>query len=202
MNTGIIASRYAAALLKLVDETGGGEVVVAQVQRLQEVLGSVPEFLRAVDDSRTVPDERKISLFEAALQKPGGVTAVELAPELRKFIGLLIRNGRIGDVRIVFSSFITDYYRSRGIVRGRLVMAFQPGSGAEKEGSALKDLEDKLRVLVESGTGKRLLLIKEVDPSLIGGFLLEFEDQLLDASVSHQLDMIRRQFILKNRQLV
>ena len=32
MSEGIIASRYAKALLKLVDETGNGEVVVRQVQ--------------------------------------------------------------------------------------------------------------------------------------------------------------------------
>ena len=31
MNTGIIATRYATALLKLVEETGSGELVAAQV---------------------------------------------------------------------------------------------------------------------------------------------------------------------------
>jgi ATP synthase, F1 delta subunit len=34
MNTGIIASRYAAALLRYTQETGGGERVCAQVRRL------------------------------------------------------------------------------------------------------------------------------------------------------------------------
>ena len=53
MSEGIIASRYAKALLKLVDETGNGEVVVRQVQELQEAMGSVPDLRRAVDDKET-----------------------------------------------------------------------------------------------------------------------------------------------------
>lgn len=50
MNTGIIATRYATALLKLVDETGSGDVVAAQVQVIEKALDEVPEFRRAVDD--------------------------------------------------------------------------------------------------------------------------------------------------------
>ena len=34
MNTGIIATRYATALLKLVEETGSGELVATQVRLL------------------------------------------------------------------------------------------------------------------------------------------------------------------------
>lgn len=34
MNTGIISSRYAKALLKLVDETGNGEAVYNQVSQV------------------------------------------------------------------------------------------------------------------------------------------------------------------------
>ena len=36
MNTGILSSRYATALLRYTQETGGGERVCAQVQRLLE----------------------------------------------------------------------------------------------------------------------------------------------------------------------
>ena len=56
--------------------------------------------------------------------------------------------------------------------------------------------------MIESRTGKKLLLKTEVDESLIGGFLLEVEDQLLDASVSHQLELIKRQFVERNRRIV
>jgi len=194
MNTGIIASRYATALLKLVDETGGGEAVVSQVEILSNALDAMPDLRRAIGDSRTVPPESKVSLFEAVL---GEMPKTVMAPELRKFIALLIRNGRIGDCRLVFNSFVSMYYKSRGIVRGRLTLP----SSTESSTSSRK-LEESLKELIATRTGKKLLLKTEVDESLIGGFVLEVEDQLLDASVSHQLEIIKRQFIERNRRIV
>ena len=63
-------------------------------------------------------------------------------------------------------------------------------------------LESRLRDLIEKKTGCRLILKTEVNPSLIGGFVFEVEDTVLDASVSRQLDIIRSQFIEKNRRIV
>lgn len=206
MNTGIIATRYATALLKLVEETGSGELVAAQVQVIEKALDEVPDFRRAVDDP-AVAAVQKISLFEASLKD-------SMAQELHKFLELLIRNGRIGDVRLVLATFVTEYYRSRHIKRARLVVADPalldpeptPSDPVPVEGSLRQTqrpaLESRLRDLVEKQTGCRLILKTEVNPSLIGGFVFEVEDTVLDASVSRQLDFIRRQFIEKNRRIV
>lgn len=206
MNTGIIATRYATALLKLVEKTGSGELVAAQVQVIEKALDEVPDFRRAVDDP-AVAAVQKISLFEASLKD-------SMAQELHKFLELLIRNGRIGDVRLVLTTFVTEYYRSRHIKRARLVVADPalldpeptPSDPVPVEGPLRQAqrpaLESRLRDLVEKQTGCRLILKTEVNPSLIGGFVFEVEDTVLDASVSRQLDFIRRQFIEKNRRIV
>lgn len=206
MNTGIIATRYATALLKLVEETGSGELVAAQVQVIEKALDEVPDFRRAVDDP-AVAAVQKISLFEASLKD-------SMAQELHKFLELLIRNGRIGDVRLVLTTFVTEYYRSRHIKRARLVVADPalldpeptPSDPVPVEGPLRQAqrpaLESRLRDLVEKQTGCRLILKTEVNPSLIGGFVFEVEDTVLDASVSRPLDFIRRQFIEKNRRIV
>lgn len=206
MNTGIIATRYATALLKLVEETGSGELVAAQVQVIEKALDEVPDFRRAVDDP-AVAAVQKISLFEASLKD-------SMAQELHKFLELLIRNGRIGDVRLVLTTFVTEYYRSRHIKRVRLVVADPalldpeptPSDPVPVEGSLRQAqrpaLESRLRELIGKETGCELLLETKVDPSLIGGFVFEVEDMILDASVSRQLDVIRHQFIEKNRRIV
>lgn len=230
MNTGIIASRYATALLRLVDETGSGESVAAQVQVLENALDESLDFRRAVDDP-AVSSQRKLSLFEAALVPAGEVAdgaaqASSMAPELRKFILLLIRNGRIGYARLMFRTFISEYHRSRHIKCARLVVAdpslLSPsasvGSSAEVCGQAAgaagksesvrgqasgdSVLESRLRRLVEERTGCTLRMMTQVDPSLVGGFIFEVDGLLLDASVSRQIDVIRRQFIEKNRRIV
>ena len=59
MNTGIIATRYATALLKLVEETGSGETVAAQVQAIEKALDEVPDFRRAVVDPAVAPAKKK-----------------------------------------------------------------------------------------------------------------------------------------------
>ena len=206
MNTGIIATRYATALLKLVEETGSGELVAAQVQVIEKALDEVPDFRRAVDDP-AVAAVQKISLFEASLKD-------SMAQELHKFLELLIRNGRIGDVRLVLTTFVTEYYRSRHIKRARLVVADPalldpeptPSDPVPVEGALRQAqrpaLESRLRELIGKETGCELLLEAKVDPSLIGGFVFEVEDMILDASVSRQLDVIRHQFIEKNRRIV
>lgn len=195
MNTGIIASRYATALLKLVDETSSsagsglssGEVVVAQARMVLNALESLPDLRRAITDP-SVPSDNKRSLLET-------VVSEAIAPELRKFFNLLIRNGRIGDIALALKSFEDQYYESRGIIRGKLTLSSPPDSAAKK-------LEDGLKNLIEKRTGKTLLLTTDVDESLIGGFVLEVEDRLLDASVSRQLEIIKNQFVEKNRRIV
>lgn len=186
MNTGIIASRYAQALLKRVDETGNGETVLQQVRELARVLGTLPEFRRLVEDGVEVTDARKMQLFETALSSSG-----PMAPELKAFLQLLLRNGRGSQARLVFHNFEADYYHSRRIRKGKL-----------KVTAVSHALEAQLQRLVESRTGCRLLLETEVDPALIGGFVFEIEDLLLDASVKHQLEMIRHQFVERNRRIV
>lgn len=158
MNTGIISSRYARALLKFVNETGRGEQVCAQVQAL---LGN--------PDSPPDP----------------------LEPDLEKFIALLVRNSRMDLVRFIFTTFVRMYRESAGIVTAHLTTVIPA-----------PQVEEKLHSLLESRTGCRVILDSSVDPSLIGGFTLEVGDYMLDASVSRQIETIRRQFEMNNSRLV
>ncbi len=158
MNTGIIASRYASALLRYTQETGGGERVCAQVRRMLEH-----------------PD-----------QDPG-----PLEPELERFTRLLVRNGRLEDVRFIFRSFIAMYYHSLGIQLARLTTVIPS-----------EELERKLHAKLEKQFGTKILIETKVDPELIGGFTLEIGNYLLDASVRRQIETIRRQFVIQNNRIV
>ncbi len=201
MNTGIIATRYATALLELVDETGSGSEVASQIETVGRALSEVPEFQRDIDNP-SIPSARKLGLFDASLDG-------KMAPDLRKFVELLIRNGRVGYARRVFTVFINEYYRSRHIKRATLVvadpalLATDPASSdPEAVGLQRPNLESRLRALIEKETGDGLILRTKVDPSLIGGFVFEVEDTVLDASVVRQIDVIRHQLKEMNRRIV
>ena len=158
MNTGIIASRYATALLRYTEETGGGERVCAQVRQLLRHPG----------------------------ERPG-----KLEPELERLTRLLVKNGRLEDVRFIFRSFIAMYYRSRGSRVARLTTAVPS-----------PELEQKLRTVLEKQFGGDVLIASDVNPDLLGGFTLEVDDYLLDASVRRQIETIRRQFVISNNRIV
>lgn len=159
MNTGTISRRYATALLRLVDETGNGEVVAAQVKEL--------------------------------LADPDSLSGAQLCPELEKFVALLMRNGRLCDVKLIFSSFVKQYNESRGIHVAHLVTA-----------SDNPELVSVLTEFVRRKAGGQVEMHSETDPSLIGGFVLELDDCRLDASVSGQLEKIRNDLTEKNKRIV
>ena len=50
--------------------------------------------------------------------------------------------------------------------------------------------------------GGTVELVVEVNREIIGGFLLRVGGRLMDGSVKGQLERIRHQFIVKNRNIV
>ena len=94
MNDSIIRTRYADALVKYVRETGNGESVCQQAERLARVLREVPDLSRMIAAKDVVSADRKRELLRAALGEP-------MTPELSRFIDLLLENGRIGALRMI-----------------------------------------------------------------------------------------------------
>lgn len=118
-------------------------------------------------------------------------SAGTLEPELQKFTELLVKNGRMEDVRLIFTTFVRMYYESTGTLLAHLTTTIPA-----------PEVALKLHDLLEKQTGGRVIMDTEVDPSLIGGFVLEVGDYMLDGSVRHQIEAIRRQFVTQNNRLV
>ena len=185
MNTSIVVTRYARALVLYVRETGQGDAVCAQAERLARTLTDVKDLNRMMKAQDVVSGEEKIGLLRTAAGEP-------LATPLERFLHLLVEKGRIGLVRRILWDFVDLYRRSIGIRKARLSIVREPS----------ETLLQRLRDLVKAQTGDDALIEVNIDPSLIGGFVFDIENYLLDASVSRQLDLIRAQFIEKNRRIV
>ena len=115
----------------------------------------------------------------------------ELEPELQKFVALLVENGRLEYVKLIFRTFMRMYDESRNRRIAHLTTAV-PSPG----------LEERLKELLEKKLDGSLVFDTSVDPSIIGGFKLQIDDNLLDASVSRQIEELRRQLIESNNRLV
>jgi F-type H+-transporting ATPase subunit delta len=185
VNRSLVITRYATALLKYVQETGGGEAVCKEAETLVKALDNVPEFARAVGSKDILPDRKKEALVRSAL---GG----DISMEMDHFVKLLMRNSRISLLPDMLRNFITMYYSSIGKRKVHLILS-RPASEEEM---------DRFARLVKAKTGDEPIFEVEVKPSLIGGFILDLEDTILDASVQRQLQRIREQFIERNRRIV
>ena len=186
MNRSIVITRYATALVKYCRETGQGEVVCSEAEALEKALHTVPELRRmvtAADDVVSPFDKKK--LLQTALGN-------RMSQELSRFLTLLNKNSRMDLVEDILRDFVTIYRRGIGIRKAHLVTATEPS----------ERLLRRLKALVKQKTGDDVIIEVEVDPSIIGGFVFDIDEYLLDASIKHQLDQIRQQFIEKNRRII
>ncbi|HHH50571.1 MAG TPA: F0F1 ATP synthase subunit delta, partial [Saprospiraceae bacterium] len=60
------------------------------------------------------------------------------------------------------------------------------------EDSAVEKI--KARLLDSDSTQQKIELVTAVNKDLIGGFVLEFDNQLYDASVAHKLEQLKKEF--------
>ena len=186
MNRSLIITRYARALVKYVRETDGGVVVASEARTLAEALSKVPELQRMMEAAGDVISNfDKKKLLQSALGN-------RLSPELSRFISLVLQNGRSELLQGILRDFVDQYLRSVGVRKAHLVTAKEPS----------ERLMQRLKALVKEKTGDDVMIEVEVDPNILGGFIFEIDEYMLDASVKRQLDEIREQFIERNRRIV
>lgn len=184
MNSGVIASRYAKALLKLVQEAGTGEKVYSQVCVLMYGMQQVRQLADALLKHPEMSLERRLGIIEAAIGEP-------MADEFRRFALLVHDHGR-NDVFLRMLLVFADMYRDANNIKvGRLITAVP-----------LPELKDKLQVMIGEMTGSTVLLDDREDPSVMGGFILEIDDLKLDASIRERFRRLRRELVVNESRII
>ncbi len=182
MNAGIVASRYAKALLRFVRETGNGDKVYSQagilVLRMSE-LRDLKDYIQIHDE---ISLEKKLDLIEAALGEA-------MSMEIKRFVLLVHERRRMEYFLRMLYSFISQYREANNIKVGRLITAL-PAEG----------LSERMSSLFHEKTGAEVHLETKVNPEILGGFIFELDGWRLDASVENRFREIRRQLIENNKK--
>lgn len=134
--------------------------------------------------------ERVFEQVRSILDRPSEVPA-SLENELERLVLLLRANNRMDCLKFVLRDFVRLYCRQYGICLAHLSSAVPS-----------EDLSGRLRSILSQSGRTRVIMEESLDPSLIGGFVLDLEDYRLDASVSRQIEDIRRQLVQKNNRIV
>ena len=177
MSTYRIASRYAKSLIDLATEQGKLDRVLEDVTLFVNASGH--RELALLLKSPIVKPDKKQKVLDAIFQS-------RIDPLTHSFIKIIIKKGRESQLTDIAQEYINQYREIKGMSIVHVTSA-EPLTAETMESIRKKLVESKL-------TRGNIEFRTSLDPSLIGGFVIAFEDKLYDASIRHQLDELRKQF--------
>lgn len=173
-----LAGRYAKSLIDLAKEKGQLEPIYRDMELLRSYIRQSRD-LSSLLKSPVIPADKKEAVMAALIN--GKVNEITTA-----FIRLLIRKSRESVLPQIVEAFIEQYKSFKEIYPVKLTTA-APVS---------EEIKQAIISQVKSQTNmQHIELTSEVDEKLIGGFVLQLGDKLVDASIAYDLNDIRKQFL-------
>ena len=172
-----LAARYAKSLVDLATEQNQLEAVYKDMQYLQSVCKNSPEFV-SIMRSPVIKGDKKQNILNALTDgKISDITAL--------FNKLLISKAREEYIPEIITAFLGQYNEMKGIHTVKLTTAT----------AISEELKQAIVAKMKAETSlQNIELNTEVRESLIGGFVLEFNNNLVDASIERDLRDIKKQF--------
>jgi F-type H+-transporting ATPase subunit delta len=172
-----LAGRYAKSLLDLAIERGELETVLADILWLQQLCNASAEFV-SVLKSPVISNEKKLKVLDA-------VTAGKISALTAGFNRLLVTKNRESNLPEILAAFVSQYKKYKNIYTVKLTTA-----------SALTEAQKNSIVDKVKNVSKmqQIELETSINADLIGGFVLQVGDKLIDASIAYDLKNIARQF--------
>ena len=172
-----VAHRYASALIGVSDEMKNLDIIFRDFEFIDKMIREVRELALFLKNPILKTEKKKQVLQELLRSRISDITM--------KFILLLTVKNREG----LLPEIIHEFYRLRDEKLGILNVSVR---------TAVKfsaSQEDHLVRQVSTATKKKVRMKYILDASLKGGFTVQFEDTVWDASVRHQLELLRLKFM-------
>ncbi|HTW36190.1 MAG TPA: F0F1 ATP synthase subunit delta [Rhizomicrobium sp.] len=169
-----LAGRYATALFELAQEERAVETVERDFAALKVLLNESSDLLLLV----------RAPVFSRKEQEKGMdaiLRRMEAAPLTVRFMLLLASKGRLFALMDVMRAFEILAAKQRGEVRAQVTSA-----------RTLSDAEvSELKAILKSRLGREARLDAKVDPSLLGGLVVQVGSRMIDSSLRTKLDGLR-----------
>ncbi len=170
------AIRYAKAILSKANENSTEAVVFDDMQSVYKTIEDSRE-LQAVLQSPVIKANDKKDALLKIFSRQSEIT--------HSLINILVANKRAALLGNVAKSYVDLYNEEEGVKVATVITAV-PLSSA---------LEEKVMAKVKELTGsEKVTLTNEIDPAIIGGFILRAGDIQYNASIANQLGNLKREF--------
>lgn len=176
MQVSRLATRYAKSLIDLAVEQNQLDVIHNDIKYLQALCKN-RQFVNMLR-SPVIQADKKKSITHAIVKDSTSIITVS-------FIDLLIDKKRENELPEMVEAFINQYNEIKQINIVELTTAVEISETVKNE------IVEKVKA---SQSMQNIELLTKINSNLIGGFVLEFNNKLLDASILKELNDIKKQF--------
>jgi F-type H+-transporting ATPase subunit delta len=178
-----VSHRYATSLIETAIEKNKLDKISSDMILLLDALKDY-RTLQLMLDSPVVRPEIKNNILKE-------IFSSKFDPDSLNFLNFVIEKKRENLLHSIAARFLELRDDHLGIVSVTVTTAFKL---AEDQ---IEKLQKKLEVIL----GKKIRLNLLVDVSLVGGFIAKAGDTMYDASVKHQLELLKKQFLVSGFSL-
>lgn len=172
-----VSVRYAESLLGVAEDKKKLDEITNDVELIISVLESSRELF-LVMESPIIKPELKLSILNEIFKD-------KLNSETLNFLRFVINKGRENLLYNIMQNFMILRDYKLGIANVRVKTAYELDDKGKTE---LIDLFNKY-------LNKKIKMKYQVDQEIIGGFVATVEDTVYDASLKHQLELLKKQFL-------
>lgn len=171
-----VSYRYANSLMLLAEEKNIFQEVAKDADLIFNTINNSKE-LKVILKSPVIKTELKKKLLNEIFSN-------KISSETLSFIEFVIQKNREDILLEIFKEFLVLCDKKNKILRAKVKTAVELD----------ESLKSKLTSKLESRTNQKVIANYLLDQKIIGGFVVEIDDQVYDASVKHQLAQLRKKF--------
>ncbi|MEZ5037605.1 MAG: ATP synthase F1 subunit delta [Chitinophagales bacterium] len=173
-----LANRYADALFSESTSTNKLEQSYADLQVVADAIAESREFSNYLK-SPIIDSSKKLQAFKEIFGSKVQATTMQ-------FLDIIINNKRESYLPLILSKFFSKYNQTKGIAEVNVTVA------TELDADTQKKIEDYIKK--ESGKAN-VKINQKIDTSILGGFIVDFGDKILDNSVKQKLKKVKQQIL-------
>ena len=167
---------YAQAILAVASAESNGAQVEDEIYRFSQVLQSSEELKSTLSDA-SIPSERRQQIVEDLLD--GQVTQTTVA-----LVSMVVAAGMGSDIKAIADKVVGLGAESRDKAVAEVYSVVDLSS----------DQQQRLAAALKSATGKDVEMKIIIDESVMGGLLVQIEDEVIDGTVRTRLKQLREAF--------
>jgi len=174
VSVSIVARRYARALLELGTAEGQLDTLVEELATLGDAWEASPELRNAIENPLVPHAAKKAVVTELAAK-------MNASPTARNTVLLLVDRRRAQALPYIARTLRELADARKGIVRAEVTTA----------APLADDYYGRLQATLETMTGKKVVVDRRTDPTLIAGVVTRIGDRIFDGSLRTRLQTLR-----------